>query len=217
MSLVVAGIALFTAFWVVVSRAREAAVRMEATGKLKQVGLAIIHYEMREGRLPWENYDPQGRQLLSWRVHILKDMELSELYDQFNLDESWDSPHNRKLLTQMPDVYKCPSMSDHPDDKTVYVVPLGQGTVFGAGIGVRLSDFAQTNASKIMLLEVDPAHAVDWTRPEDYTIDFNNPSQGLGAHEAEKFLAVFVDGSANRISTAKSPHELEPYFKATSP
>ena len=48
-----------------------------------------------------------GKPLLSWRVHLLPFLEENELYEQFKLDEPWDSPHNIKLLDQMPaDVQK---------------------------------------------------------------------------------------------------------------
>ena len=44
------------------------------------------------------NFDEDGNPLLSWRVHILPYMDYGQLYDQFHLDEPWDSEHNKKLL-----------------------------------------------------------------------------------------------------------------------
>ncbi|MEX0936571.1 MAG: DUF1559 domain-containing protein [Pirellulales bacterium] len=216
MSLVVAGVALLAALWIAAARARQTVVRMEATGKLKQVGLTIMHYERREGRLPWENYDAQGNQLLSWRVHLLPTLNQQELYDRFKFDEPWDSPHNQKLLAQMPEVYKCPSMSDHPNDKTVYLMPIGLGTLFGSSSGESIDELAQRDPDRILLLEVHPDRAVPWTKPIDYSVDFNDPARGLGGHEPEQFLAVFLDGSARPVRTTESPHELARYFEANS-
>ena len=50
-----------------------------------------------------------GKPLLSWRVHILPYLEQQELYDQFHLDEPWDSEHNRQLISLMPETYIDPS------------------------------------------------------------------------------------------------------------
>ena len=43
---------------------------------------------------------------LSWRVHILPFIEEAELYEQFRLDEPWDSPHNKKLIAKIPNVFQ---------------------------------------------------------------------------------------------------------------
>ena len=62
------------------------------------------------GRFPARaNFDKQGKPLLSWRVHILPYLEENPLYQQFHLDEPWDSEHNRKLIPMMPAFYRNPS------------------------------------------------------------------------------------------------------------
>src|SRR5947209_11024222 len=43
--------------------------------------------------------------LLSWRVAILPYIEEQALYQQFHLDEPWDSAHNKTLLAKMPKLY----------------------------------------------------------------------------------------------------------------
>src|SRR5262249_39482337 len=49
-----------------------------------------------------------GRPLLSWRVALLPHIGQESLYKQFNLDEPWDGPNNKKLLEKMPKVYAPP-------------------------------------------------------------------------------------------------------------
>ena len=53
--------------------------------------------------------DENGKPLLSWRVAILPYLGHQELYNKFNLDEPWDSAHNKALLKEMPPVYSCPN------------------------------------------------------------------------------------------------------------
>ena len=48
--------------------------------------------------------DPNGKPLLSWRVQILPYIEEQQLYQDFHLDEPWDSEHNIKLLEK-----SCPT------------------------------------------------------------------------------------------------------------
>ena len=90
--------AAFLAVVVGVIRVREAANRMKGAGQLCQIGLAIHNYNDTYGELPKNTYSPDGRPLLSWRVHILPFLEEDRLYQQFNLDEPWDSPSNVRLL-----------------------------------------------------------------------------------------------------------------------
>ena len=62
------------------------------------------------GRFPAHaNYNESGKPLLSWRVHILPYLEAGHLYEQFHLDEPWDSEHNRQLIAKMPTSYLDPS------------------------------------------------------------------------------------------------------------
>ena len=51
-------------------------------------------------------YSKDGKPLLSWRVAVLPYIEQGPLYNQFKLDEPWDSAHNKKLLALMPKLYE---------------------------------------------------------------------------------------------------------------
>ena len=92
-----------------VQAAREAANRNMSQNNLKQIALCMLNYEDTKKRLPARAiYDKDGKPLLSWRVMMLPYMEEKSLYDQFHLDEPWDSEHNKKLLEKMPDGYRDP-------------------------------------------------------------------------------------------------------------
>jgi hypothetical protein len=89
-------------------RIREAVYRVDSHNKLYQIGLSIRNYTDTVGELPKNTYSRDGRPLLSWRVHLLPFLEQDNLYKRFHLDEPWDSPHNIRLLDQMPIVYARP-------------------------------------------------------------------------------------------------------------
>jgi hypothetical protein len=116
--------------------------------------------------------DKDGKPLLSWRVAILPYIEEQALYQQFHLNEPWDSEHNRKLIPQMPAIFFCPSTPlELSDGKTTYQTATGPGTAFGdakrlirPAQGVHLAGvsavFPDGMSNTIVVLEVAPGDAV---------------------------------------------------------
>ena len=45
------------------------------------------------------------------------------MYQEFHLDEPWDSEHNKALIAKMPKVYAAPGSKVANEFKTVYLVP----------------------------------------------------------------------------------------------
>jgi len=87
-------------------RIREAARQQTAKNNLAQIGLALHTYHDAYRALPPAAIlSKDGKPLLSWRVAILPFIEQGPLAQQFRTDEPWDSPHNLKLLPQMPPLY----------------------------------------------------------------------------------------------------------------
>ena len=65
--------------------------------------MAIHNYHDAYTHLPAQAIcDAEGKPLLSWRVALLPFFGEQNLYDKFQLDEPWDSGHNRPLLARMP-------------------------------------------------------------------------------------------------------------------
>src|SRR5262249_31013910 len=91
-------------YWIAEWRndARDSRWQMSSANNLKQIGLAIHDYQEIHGELPNNSHDPNGKPLLSWRVHLLPYDEHDNLYRQFKLDEPWDSPNNLALLNRGP-------------------------------------------------------------------------------------------------------------------
>lgn len=150
--------------------------------------------------------DAQGRSKLSWRVHLLPFLGQQELYNQFHLDEEWDSPHNKTLLEKMPNVYKqgvfgADPAHPLPPGYTTIVAPVGAGTIFGGDKPVRFRDMRDGTSNTIALVEVKPELAVPWTSPQDYAFDPQAPVSGLRCWPDGKFLVVFGDGSVREVSS----------------
>ncbi len=167
---------------------------------MKQIGLAMLNHESAYKRFPAAAiYGKDGKPLLSWRVKVLPFVGEAELYNQFHLDEPWDSEHNKPLLAKMPPVYREPKFGDL-GDKSVFVVPTGPETIFSDDKGLTIRDVTDGTSKTILLVEVDPAHAVPWTKPDDLAIAKAAPATGLATVANGNFLVGFADGSVIRIA-----------------
>src|SRR5262249_34613209 len=150
---------------------------MHSSNNLKQIVLAMYNYHDTERCLPPAVvYSKEGKPLYSWRVLLLPYIGQQNLYAQFHLDEPWDSPHNRQLLTQMTNVYADPSDGCQEDGGTVYQVIVGTGTAFEERKDKPLKipdDFPKGTSSTLLLVEA--LDAVPWTKPTDLTFHLDQP------------------------------------------
>ena len=162
-----------------VQAAREAGRRNQAMNQLKQIGLAMHNYADVNKRFPARAIlDKDGKPLLSWRVAILPYLEQKALYDQFHLDEPWDSEHNRKLVNQMPAIY---ANAHHASaDSTIYLAINSPEAVFGGREGKSFREIIDGTSNTLLVVEADPERAVVWTRPDDLKYEARQPLAGLG-------------------------------------
>lgn len=193
--------------------AREAARRTQAANDIKQAGLAFHNYHDVEGSFPAQAiYDKKGKPLLSWRVAILPYINQQALYDQFHLDEPWDSEHNMKLMNAMPMMYRNPSSAE--ETKTNFLAVTGKGTAFDGKKGKSYKDFKGGTSNAIMFVEAD--RFVPWTKPEEFEVDWDSPTQGLGQIRPGGFQAGLADGSVQFFSNALGEDTLKSLFRINS-
>jgi hypothetical protein len=144
---------------------------LEAT-RAVHLAFALLDYEKEHGTLPpAATFSLDGKPLLSWRVLVLPYLGERELYQQFKLDEPWDSPHNIPLLRQMPQVFALPD--EEESQVTNYQVVVGSGAAFEGRKGIKLADF--TDGLGQTLLVVQAADPVAWTMPADLLYEPGKP------------------------------------------
>lgn len=170
------------------------------SNKFKQILLAMHNYHDVNGMLPPadKHRDDEGKSPLSWRVHLLPFLDEAELFEQFRLDEPWDSPHNLPLLDKMPEIFA--SRSTEKPGQTTFLAPIGEDTVFGGGETTRFQNITDGLSNTVVLVEVEPALAVPWTAPRDYAFDPESPGEGLQLGADGEFLAAMGDGSVQRLT-----------------
>lgn len=189
-----------------VQKVREAADRAQSHNNLKQIALAMQNYQAVNGGLfpAAAICDKNGKPLLSWRVAILPYIEQEHLYKQFKLDEPWDSPNNKRLLAQMPSIYKLPDDNTSTSDVTPYQVFVGNGAAFDKKRGHSVRDFPDGMSNTILIIEA-PAHSVQWTKPDDIDFHPNIPIRrpigtGEWIHPGNSgFSVAMADGSVHWV------------------
>jgi hypothetical protein len=189
---------LFAALGPLVQRIQARGLREESSNHLKQFGLAMHNYHDTYKQFPSQaSSSPDGKPLLSWRVLILPFVD-GKLYKQFHLDEPWDSEHNRKLIDEMPAIYRSPAQGSRGEKGlTTYVVPVGEGAIFGGKKAASIKDIADGTCNTILVVEVPPENAVIWTKPDDLAFDPQRPAKGLGEVYPGGFPALTADGAAH--------------------
>jgi hypothetical protein len=176
-----------------ISCAREAARRMQCCNNLKQIALALHKYNDDYHCLPPACvYDKNGRPMHSWRVLILPYIEHKYLYEQYNLNEPWDGPKNRELLTQRPSLYKCPSDAiawELGSTTTSYLAVVGSNTAWQRDKSVSLKDLESRDELSNTILVIETGDSgIQWSEPRDLYLDTRQGTE------------------ANPLSTLQGPH-----------
>ena len=176
-----------------VQAARSSARRAQSTNNMKQMALAMWTYHENNGGLPPQAItDEDGKPLLSWRVAILPYIEQQALYNQFHLDEPWDSPHNKELLSVKVPVYLIPG-SEAPEGETYYQAFVGDGALVDPTEMTKIQEITDGTSNTIMIVEA--GESVPWTKPEDLEYSEDEDLPPLGGHFPGGFNAAFADGS----------------------
>lgn len=186
-------------------RMRESSLRRSSMNNLKMLMLALLNFENAHGQFPAiGTFDAAGRPMLSWRVHILPyldDEQAVALYQQFKLDEPWDSPHNKALLSEMPEVFRCPASAHAASSGlATYREVVGEHTIWPGHQGITFKQIIDGSSNTICLVEVDDDHAAPWTKPEGLPFDPDGPPEGLGGQFSNGFNAAICDGSVHFIA-----------------
>lgn len=197
-------------------QARGAAGRMSSANNLKQMALAFHNFNDSNNSFPKDIIDKKtGKRLLSWRVQLLPYMEQAALYQQFKLDEPWDSENNIKLARMVVPVYTAPNQPPSMDPQGLVLTPyqalVGPGTLFEPGKKLRFRDVTDGTSNTIMFVEAK--RQVIWSKPDDVPFDPANPLPGadklFGGLSPNGFNAAMGDGSVRFLKYTVDPKTLK--------
>jgi hypothetical protein len=188
--------------------------KIRSSNNLKHLGLSIHNYasSMKSTFPPAYLADKNGKPLLSWRVLILPFMDEQTLYDQFHLDEPWDSPHNKALLPRMPEFFKTPGSKVADQWKTNYLAVRGKDSIISGASPNTIASVRDGLSRTIMVVEVSDAKAVEWTRPDDFEFNPANPIEGIVGLRENCFLILSGDCSVKFPKSSVSTTLLQGWF-----
>ncbi len=208
--LISGGILLPNAF---IEASRNDVRTMQCRSNLQTISVAIHHYHIAHGSYPPAyTTDKNGRRLHSWRVLILPYLAQKHLYDQFRLDEPWNSTHNLRVARQTPYVYQCPSARKGDSIWPVftqYVAVVGRNTMWPGAKPIDPADIRRGDTHTILLVEW-PDSNIQWSEPRDlpvaklFLLAESGPArQHTGEHYHSIPHVVFADGNVREFDFAK--------------
>ncbi len=165
------------------AQAGEMNKKMMKANNLKQLLLTMHNYESVYSKVPF-NHDMNGRASLelSWRVRVLPYLEQLDLYQQFQLDEAWDSENNKPLAEKMPETYGT-------NGKTPY-----------CWIESDVQSFGQiTDGLSNTIAIIESTELVPWTEAKDISIEAAE-KMILGLPDGQEIYVGMYDGSVRKLS-----------------
>lgn len=163
---------------------------------LRTLARALKQFEQSHGKPCSNSTDDAGSPLLSWRVHLLPYIgkEEKSLYEQFKLDEPWNSVHNLALAGSIPDCYRNPRKNDSSSPKVTRIV------VYSAIEVGRLATIHQGNVYPL-IYETTMPDAIIWTYPDD-----TPPAKIVkGTDEADERFCILSDESVGPLPQILGP------------
>jgi prepilin-type processing-associated H-X9-DG protein len=179
-------------FALAIKSSRASAKRVQSINNLKQIMLAMHNYHSAHDTFPPPAIkSKEGKPLLSWRVAILPYIEQQGLYEQFHLDEPWDSEHNKALIDKIPPIYRAPSAKTKATSSCYYALT-GPDAIFKED-GTKIQEITDGTSNTIAVVEAD--RDIPWTKPEDIPYDADKDLPKLGGISEGGFNVGFADGS----------------------
>jgi hypothetical protein len=157
---------------------------------------------------------PDGRPAHSWRVLLLEFLD-PKLYLEYDFNEPWDGPNNRKLAEKMPRWYRCPNAPElEKATRTSYVVLVGDDTVFPGTRVTSMDDIKDPLSETILLVEAEGLH-VHWMEPRDLDVGsmaltVGSPDKpGLSSYDRAGPAVICVDFSRFRLYSSAPPEQIK--------
>lgn len=196
-------------------RPRRPAGKKSMQNRLKQVGLGLHNFhDVHTALPPASAQKPNTKARHSWRVAILPYIDQQDLYDQYNFDEPWDSEQNKKLLSQMPNVFAAGDDKD-AQGLTPILAIVGSDTIITSDQPTSNRGYAGTKFQEVTdglsntIAVVESKHRVPWTKPEDISYDKSKPFDSKKWLKADGYNGLFADGSVQPLANPKTKAGIE--------
>jgi hypothetical protein len=169
--------------------------RKEVEANLKAIALALQTHSS-QNRDVWPADTAGG---LSWRVLLLPHLGEDKLFQEFNLNEAWDSATNKKLIEKLPKVYAPTRVTAEPGE-TFYRGFAGTGKMGGmlrTDKRVKLTNVTDGLSNTIAV--IDAGEPVIWTKPGTDLDPDAKEFPKLGRMIDGDFYCAMTDGGVRKV------------------
>ena len=118
------------------------------------------------------------------------------------MNEPWDPEANRRLVAEMPKVYK-PDGIGAGEGMTFYCGFAGPGSVFETGKKLPFADI--TDGVSITVAVVEAGEECIWTKPDNLPFDPSKPLPKLGGQFGGDFHVALCNGEVRLVSRQFDP------------
>lgn len=158
--------------------------------------------------------DATGKPMHSWRVLIWPQLASAPYYDQYDFQEPWDGPNNRKLHGVFAFYFHCPGDTKTPLEMTNYVAIHGPGTAWQKNRGTSLAKLTDGPSNTILVVEIRNS---DIHNMEPRDIDIRDLKLGVNVQEGPSIgsyhiggaLVGMADGSAKWIDEEETAERIK--------
>jgi prepilin-type processing-associated H-X9-DG protein len=198
------------ASWVPLGTASKGTIaRSDCRNNLRQIGFALQQYHDVYGSFPPAYVaDANGKPMHSWRVLQLPYLENRMLYQQYDFNEPWDGPNNRRLAKYCITCFRCPH-STSPFAETNYVVVIGSRTLWPGAAGGSFEDVPGGTQQTVLVVETADSGIV-WSEPRDLDASTMNVTinsargKGVSSLHLGGAHVVMADGSVRLLPDSMS-------------
>lgn len=221
---VLTGLLLLTAVSVDGNRRRP----RSCLNNMKQLGLALHSYHDSNNHFPPACIvDENGKPMHSWRFLLLPHLEGNALYDNYDFEEPWNGPSNRRMADVVVLDFVC-NQANLPTRMTTFVAVKGPGTAWADSQGLSLGEFPDGTDKTILFVEIANSD-IEWMEPRDLNVEelierldptARNSVVTIHKMSCGRFLDVdshgirvcFADGSINVLPPDIPPEKLRALF-----
>jgi prepilin-type processing-associated H-X9-DG protein len=145
---------------------------------------------------------------------LLPFMDQEPLYRQYDFNEPWDGPNNRRLAGIIQTLYRCPSEDVTTGrSETSYVMIVGNGTISDGPTPTAVKQITDGTSNTILVVEV-AGSGIPWAEPRDLKVQdlafglSGGAGQGIGSRHPSVVNVLFCDGSVQSIEKSIDPELL---------
>jgi hypothetical protein len=135
--------------------------------QFRNICIGIHYYHEKYNQFPSPAIvSSDGKPLLSWRVAILPFIDQQHLFNQFKLNEPWNSQHNLTLLEKMPSIFAMPKLGRQAaPGYTYFQLFVGPGAILEHGAIRTIPQVQKADGLSETLLGAIAHESVPWTKP----------------------------------------------------